>query len=129
MKNYIYIHICCINNWVDIVSKLLFKIKDSSLYDKISEIRCSILGNYDTENGRTLFNDPKIKIIYNSDNLSLHEPITINRIHEDATYEDFNVLYLHSKGVNTNGQNSCILDWVNLLHRLKRKMRQNEQKI
>jgi hypothetical protein len=43
MNTYIYIHVCCINNWKEIFNKLLFDIKESKLYDKVTKIRCNIL--------------------------------------------------------------------------------------
>jgi len=58
MKNIIYIHICCINNYRQVVNQLFYDIKQSGLYDIVQEIRCCILGNYDPE----LFIDKKIKI-------------------------------------------------------------------
>lgn len=109
MKNYIYLHICCINNWKDILNNLLFKIKDSGLYDKIDEIRCCILGNYDNYE---LLNDPKIKIIDTSDNINIYECFTLDHLYDDSKLEDFNVLYIHTKGLKHNGQNLNVLDWV-----------------
>lgn len=109
MNIYIYIHVCCINNWIEILYNLLNKIKCSGLYDNIDEIRCCILGNY--ENNK-LFDDPKIKIIAQSDDLSLYEVFTINKLYEDSLIEDFKVLYIHTKGLNHNGKNICVLDWV-----------------
>ena len=96
-KIVIYFHICCINNWVNIVSNLFFKIKNSGLYEKVFEIRCVILGNY--ENNKNLFDDVKIKIIYNSLNMSLTEKQTINILYDDCKRDNFYVLYIHSKGV------------------------------
>ena len=95
MPIYIYFHICCINNWKTIVSNLLFKIKNSGLYNIVKEIRCVILGDYDGS-----LNDPKIKIIFQSPDISLYEKVTINLLYNDAIKEEFKVLYIHSKGVN-----------------------------
>jgi hypothetical protein len=112
MKKYIYFHICCINNWKDVVNDLLFKIKDSKLYDFIDEIRCCILGKCDD---MSLFNYDKIKIIDTNEDITLYETFTINKLYEDSKKEDFMVLYIHSKGLNHNGKNQCVLDWVDYL--------------
>ena len=108
--NYIYFHICCINNWKDIVSELLFKIKNSGLYNKIKEIKCIILGNYDDS-----INDPKINIIFRSNDISLAEKCSINLIYKDCimSNEEFNILYIHSKGVKhlNNEFENNIRDW------------------
>jgi len=107
MKNIIYIHICCINNYRQVVNQLFYDIKQSGLYDIVQEIRCCILGNYDPE----LFIDKKIKIRYTSNNLQLYEVVTINTIYNDAMQDDFNILYLHSKGV-TKPDNLAVKSWV-----------------
>lgn len=114
-KIVVYFHICCINNWVNIVSKLLFKIKNSGLYDKIFEIRCVVLGNY--EDNKNIFDDVKIKIIYNSQNVLETEKTTINILYNDSKNDNFYVLYIHSKGVSH--YNKCtegnVYDWVDYL--------------
>lgn len=113
--NYIYIHICCLNNYVEVVNNLLEYIKKSGLYDEIKEIRCGILGICDMTN--PMFQDPKIIIRGTSPNIKLYESFTINMLREDAINqnenEEFNALYLHSKGITKN--NICINDWVNYM--------------
>jgi beta-1,4-mannosyl-glycoprotein beta-1,4-N-acetylglucosaminyltransferase len=95
-KTYIYFHICCLNNYEDIVKSLLFNIKNSGLYNYIDEIRCVILGQYNPD----LFNNyNKINIIYNSLELNLRENYIFNLFIEDSKKEDFNMLYINSKGV------------------------------
>ena len=39
-KVYIYMHICCIANWKQVVDGLFDDIKQSGLYEKVIEIRC-----------------------------------------------------------------------------------------
>ena len=112
MNTYIYFHICCKNNWREIVSKLLSDIKESGLYDKVTKIRCMILAvTVDV----TLFNDPKIEIIGNSPDYSLYEQATINKLYEESLKEDFKVLYIHSKGIRHNGKIPSVTDWVKYL--------------
>lgn len=114
---YIYFHICCINNWEEIVSRLLFKIKNSGLYFLIKEIKCVILGDH---NNSPIFNDPKINIIYQSLDLNLFEKKTINLIHEHCvnSSEEFKFLYIHSKGVrhvDNPKLSKNVYDWVEYL--------------
>ena len=113
MKTYIYIHICCVNNWIKIVEDLLSQIKSSGLYEKVDKIRCVLL----TTNGvpDELFRDKKIELVGVYSNLNLYEQATLHHLHEAALTEEFNVLYLHSKGVRHNNKNPCIQDWVNVL--------------
>jgi len=111
---YVYIHICCINNWENIVQGLIDKIRESGLYDEVLEIRCGILGNPYPSG---IFKDPKIRIIYQSMDISIGESITLNIMREQSREmpENAKILYLHSKGVRTNGQNPCITDWTNYM--------------
>ena len=77
---YIYIHICCINNWQTIVGRLINKIRESGLYDQVLEIRIGILGKNETH----IFDDPKIRIIYQSMDLTLGESVTLNLMRQHA---------------------------------------------
>lgn len=115
MNTYVYIHVCCINNWKEIFGKLISDIKESGLYDKVKAIRCMILSQKEDLDNEHLTNDPKIEILGISSNLSLYESVTINRLYNDALSEDFNVLYLHTKGVRHNCKNPCVTDWVTYL--------------
>lgn len=113
MKKYIYFHICCINNWTEIVRNILRSIFSSGLYEEITEIRCCILGKREYLND-DIFTDRKIRIIYRSEDISLRELITLNLLLEDSKREDFYVLYLHSKGVSKS-DNPHIRDWTNYM--------------
>lgn len=116
MKIYIYIHICCVNNWGDILGELLYKIRDSGLYLHVEKIRTCILGD-PTSHLHLLKNDPKIDIIDTNPNIDLYEPFTLNHLHQDAknSSDSFYALYLHTKGVRHAGTNPNVIDWVNYL--------------
>jgi len=113
MKTYIYLHICCIHNWVPIVESLLSQIKESGLYEKVDKIRYVLLTS--TGVSDELFRDPKMELLGVYSNLNLYEQVTLHHMHEAALTDDFYVLYLHSKGVRHNNTNPCIQDWVDLL--------------
>ena len=102
---YIYIHITCINNYIDVINKMMEKIKKSNLYDNITEIRITLIGN-----SSSFVLDPKMVIIHTAE-LGTYENETINRIDVPLNCP---VLYLHSKGV-TKPQHYSILDWVELI--------------
>lgn len=116
MNIYIYIHICCINNWKSIFSKLYYTIKQSGLYDIIKGIKCNILSS-DPHNILffTELNDSKLEILGIDNNLNAYETPTINLLYEHALREDFYVLYIHTKGVKHNDTNINVTDWVNYL--------------
>jgi hypothetical protein len=85
-------------------------IKKSGLYDKVKKIRCGVLAeNLDA----SVFNDEKIEVRLHDD-FSIYERFTLNMLHDDSQEEDFDVLYLHTKGI-TKPYNQCVLDWVNYL--------------
>jgi hypothetical protein len=109
MLNIIYIHICCINNYKEVLLKLLTYIKESGLYNDIEEIRCCVLGELD----ESIIKD-KMKLWAYSDDISLYEQFTINTIHKDCITEEMNVLYLHTKGV-TRLNNVCVESWVDYM--------------
>jgi hypothetical protein len=113
MKAYIYIHVCCINNWEEVFAQLISDIKRSGLYEKVEKIRCVIL----TLNGISdeLFRDPKIELVEIHRNLNLYEQATLHPLYEHAQKEEFNVLYLHTKGVRHNNTNPGVVDWVKFL--------------
>ena len=106
----LYLHICCINNWENIVNNIILVLKNYNLYDKLKEIRAVILGN----KGNYTF-DKKIKIVYESNNKRLYERKILTILYEDSIKEDFTVLYLHSKGVKWNNKNKYVNDWVKYL--------------
>ena len=62
-----------------------------------------------------VFNDSKIKIIGSSSNLNSYETSTLLLLHEHSLLEDFNVLYLHTKGIRHNNTNINVTDWVKYL--------------
>jgi hypothetical protein len=108
--NFIYIHVCCINNYKEVFNNLIHCIKDSGLYKNVKEIRCCVLGEYDP----AIFSDEKIKIVAENANVFLYEQFTINKLHNDCKTENFNVLYLHTKGV-TRPENVAVKSWVDYL--------------
>jgi beta-1,4-mannosyl-glycoprotein beta-1,4-N-acetylglucosaminyltransferase len=96
---YVYYHLCCITNWRDIFSSMMFKLKNSGLYALISQIRMTVLGS-DYNPSDPIFSDPKINIRFHSHDMSLYERPALNNMIDDANNEDeFYVLYIHSKGV------------------------------
>ena len=97
---YVYFHLCCIANWRDIFSRMMFKLKNSGLYALITEIRMTVLGT-DYNPCDPLFSDPKITVQFYSPDKSLYERPALNQLIEDSNNEpEFYVLYMHSKGVS-----------------------------
>lgn len=59
----------------------------------------------------------KIQFDYSNDNIDTYELITINKIYEyfKDKDENFNVLYLHTKGVRKAGNKEVIVSWRNMM--------------
>lgn len=116
--NYIYIHVCCINNWKDVFNHLYYDIKSSGLHDVVSRIKCSVLCQPESKTeteiyfSKLLLSDEKLELLGITCKISLYETHTINLLHKHATEseEEFNVLYLHTKGVTRNNVN--VDDWI-----------------
>jgi len=121
MKNYIYMTICCINNCNFIVNFIYNYLKKSKLFDIIDEIRCVIINSKNIEIINNFIKLPKIKVIYKEfDNIGNYsEYITLNLLLEHSKLENFNVLYIHSKGVSDRHQDTNsfknILSWIKYL--------------
>ncbi len=127
-KFYVYIHVCCINNWKEVVGDIFNDIRQSGLYEKLNEIRCFVL-SHNLEEDVQFFDDKKIKIIGSSTEFNLYESSTINALYDDALIdgeladgmkmnikedvktENTYVLYLHSKGV-TKPHMDSVKDWT-----------------
>ena len=110
---YIYYHICCIGDrWPKLIENTITYIKNSGLYSIITEIRCFVLGYM----GPILncLQDPKIKIVKSNKNKNLYERFTLNALWDDSHNEEFNVLYLHTKGVvGRSTRREIDWNWIN----------------
>ena len=117
----------------EIFEKLMSDIKDSGLYEKVSKIRLGILNVIDLPEN---LSDPKFEVLHLSSNVNLYEQSTLNLLYRDSLLEDFNVLYLHTKGVKHNNTNPCVTDWVRYMsyfniykHELCLKMLENHDAV
>ena len=115
-KSYIFIHICCIENWKDIFIEQINSIKDSGLYKIITKIHLCILGNINIIKD-DIFNDDKFNIIYVDSRIYLYEILTINSIKSfcDRIDEEIYILYIHTKGVRRAGNDIIIKSWRNMM--------------
>ena len=119
-KMYVYFHVGAVNNWFEVFVNAFNKIVISGLYDKLDEIRIGFLGKQSEQNRLQSFINsyPKARIKAASRSLDIYERLTLHMLREDSTKENFNVLYLHTKGVGHYGKKpyQFILDWINLMH-------------
>ena len=118
---YVYIHICILNDWLEVLTNLITNIKTSGLYNVVDKIRCFVLGNLD--NTPEILIDKKIEIVKTNPNRKLYERFTLNNLYKDCLKEDFYVLYIHTKGINIDNKFTAkpkssrqpVRDWVEYL--------------
>ena len=98
-----FMHVCMINNWLEIITEQLEIMKDSGLYDEMRVLNVGAVGN--EENLRTLQSfvkrNRKLDIAVYSDNLSAYEFHTL-RFLKDVVDRGTNFygFYIHTKGVS-----------------------------
>jgi len=111
---YIFIHVCCIENWKEIYLDQINIIKSTGLYEKVDSIYVGILGDYD----KSYFEDPKIKILYTDNRTNFYEIKTINYMKgflESTEIQDAYILYIHTKGVRNAGNKDTIKSWRKMM--------------
>lgn len=113
---YIYFHCCTIENWEQVVTFLFERVKKSGLLDLCDEFRVVVLGEH-LERAKEIMNHPKVKIIFYSTDISLHERPCLEHMREAAETEDFKTLYFHSKGVRKKNEalRDNIQDWIEMM--------------
>jgi hypothetical protein len=113
MKSVIFIHTAIIGRYKERLNQYFNLIKSSNLYDNIETIFICCVGcqpflfdykDFDTNN--------KVQLVKVSDNLQDFELPTQQYMYNFClTHPNYNVLYLHTKGI-TGEINNCIEDWV-----------------
>lgn len=122
-KNFIYFHICILNNWEEVAIDILKKINESELINKIENIFFFVLGDITKENldkiKKILELNPKYKLKSFKNKIQTYERLTINQLLDDCInkYEDCKILYLHTKGITRYGtyKYQYVKDWVDYL--------------
>ena len=111
---YIFVHVCSLHNGIQIFYDQLANLVESGLYDKCKNILVSIVGKkFDLPVDKY----PKMKLLYQDDNPKFYEVKTINYIQHISQYlpDNGRVLYVHTKGVRKNGDETCVRSWRKLL--------------
>jgi len=109
--NKIYINVAVMGSVNEVLSNLLIRIKESGLYDNCDVI--NLIVNGDINQLTVDIENPKYRIINNYKDVSPQEFPTLDLIWRESQEEDFNVLYIHTKGVSRN--HPFIVDWTNFL--------------
>lgn len=111
VKNVCFLH-SCYTDTLDVLNRLINLITNTKLLDKLDYVFVINIGN------RITYDHEKIKIINYSSNITLFEKPTINLLCNFSKYMDSidnecNILYLHTKGTHSKGQQ--IEDWKDLM--------------
>lgn len=109
----IFIHIALLNGWYERVNHYLLLIQKSGLLDITTTIFLSFVG--DIPISELLFSSDimeKIKVIRSSNDLNEYEIPTQQLLFNFCSNnKEYNVLYIHTKGVGKE-LNPCIEDWI-----------------
>lgn len=97
----VFIHVCTLADWKEILNEQLLRLQTSGLYDRADEICMSILGK---KNLKSFLNQyPKIKIVSQTSDMTLYERSTLLYLWLYAQQNpDSYCLYFHTKGVKRN---------------------------
>ena len=120
-NNYIFMHVCCLENWQIIFEDMIKNIKDSGLYNNVKKIFLGILGTLDNEKyfiNNILDDKAKFQILYINENVHNYEILTINCIKDfcmSYNEEEAHILYIHTKGVRKAGNNDCTISWRKMM--------------
>jgi hypothetical protein len=108
----IYINIAMVGSVNQVLWELLTRIKQSGLYESANKIYLVFNG----DRKKLTFNlvSEKYVIIDYSDDISKCEFPTLELIHKHSKEAEFDILYLHTKGVTKPGVKT-IEDWTNYL--------------
>lgn len=107
----IFIHVAIIGRYKERLNQYINLIKSSNLYNNIENIFICYVGN---ENIDEKYDD-KVKLIKVSNSLHDYELPTQQYMYNFClTHPDYNILYLHTKGI-TGEINNCIEDWVSYM--------------
>lgn len=105
--NVVFFHVTLINNYQEVFDEMYGEMLSSGLVDFVDVVNLVVLGTGD-------FNVPvhdKVKVLYTSPDINEYEFATLNLLRGHCENNDGNVLYLHLKGLTSNGTNECLKDW------------------
>ncbi len=97
---HVYYHIAQMGQWKEVVSEQMTRLKESGLYDEAVKIHVGVVGNQ----GRISDLPEKCEIIFHNPILGYGEVPTLEALRQHALREEFEVLYLHTKGVSWREQ-------------------------
>jgi hypothetical protein len=112
-----YFHVCQKRGWEIPFDLIMSKMKESKLYDQVTELRISVLSDDDFQDD-TRFNDPKMIIVYKGKSEEYERP-TLLHIKKQCTIDPENTFYfyVHTKGLRHfyTEKEPYVMDWIKLM--------------
>jgi hypothetical protein len=93
IPTYVYYHIAQMGNWEEVLLDQIQALLDSELYEAADRLFSGVVGD------APLALPSKFETLFHHPDIRLAEIPTLNALREHALVEDFNVLYMHTKGV------------------------------
>ena len=109
----VFMHICNLNNGIEIFYEQLDRLKKSKFYDNIKKIYICWVGKYEKE----INEDYNIEVIHLNDDITYYEFLTINKMKEivDNEKDNMKILYIHNKGTRKAGNEKVIKSWREMM--------------
>tara|TARA_A100001015_G_scaffold315263_1_gene426677 strand:- start:2556 stop:3299 length:744 start_codon:yes stop_codon:yes gene_type:complete len=107
-------HVCFLDHWDIIVHDLFEMLEEFDVYTRVYEIRICSVGNKTNLSHNIWNRHSKIRLYAHDENIHLYEKFTLDILRNDALLasENFNVFYLHSKGITKyNNEYEHIKTW------------------
>jgi hypothetical protein len=99
-KIYLFFHICCLNNYAEIVHTMIQSMQDSGLYDTCEEIYYTLVGHPTDSFLQSLKAYTKMKCVYTSPHINEVEYPLLAYLQEFSCIHDGYLFYCHTKGVS-----------------------------
>lgn len=97
---YIFFHICCINNYMQVTNEMIDQLIASGLYGKCKNIFYSLVGNPCTEIKKKINSLDKFHLVHLDRNISNVEYPILIEVEKFCKTNDCYILYIHTKGVS-----------------------------
>lgn len=97
---YIFFHICCINNYMQVANEMIDELTRSGLYDKCKKIFYSLVGDPSDDLKKRIKGLEKFELVHMDRDISgVEYPILIS-LEDFCKKNDCYILYIHTKGVS-----------------------------
>ena len=117
MRDVIFYHMYCVNDCLERFDRTYNKLVKSCLLDEVGVVHLIMVGKDRFKFKEEIEKKMYVNILISAFEEDCSETRTLELIWSVCAthhYDDFNILYLHSKGV-TRGQNDNISDWIDYM--------------